>query len=79
MKTIGLVKYLYLEQEGNLIYEAFIELVTTEALACVTTAIVFDSTPGVEIVADGCGYVAKIGNIYAIKKFIDQVRSDGKE
>jgi len=33
----------------------------------------------VEIVADGCGYLAEIGNIYAIKKFIDQVRSDGKE
>jgi hypothetical protein len=32
----------------------------------------------VEIVADGCGYVAEIGNIDAMKEFIDQVRRDGK-
>jgi len=53
-------------------------LVTAEALACGTPAIVFDSTPGVEIVSDGCGYIAEIHNIYDINKFIDQVRSDGK-
>jgi len=53
-------------------------LVTAEALACGTPAIVFDSTPGVEIVADGCGYVAEMGNISAIRKLIDHVKKDGK-
>lgn len=54
-------------------------LVTAEALACGTPAIVFDSTPGVEIVVSGCGYVAEIGNLYNVKKFIDTVRSNGKD
>lgn len=54
-------------------------LVTAEALACGTPAIVFDSTPGVEIVVSGCGYVAEIGNLYDVKKFIDTVRSNGKD
>lgn len=54
-------------------------LVTAEALACGTPAIVFDSTPGVEIVNTSCGYIAKIGNIYEIKKFIDVIRNQGKE
>jgi glycosyltransferase involved in cell wall biosynthesis len=53
-------------------------LVTAEALACGTPAIVFDSTPGEEIVVDGCGYVAEISNIDAMREFIDQVRRDGK-
>jgi putative colanic acid biosynthesis glycosyltransferase len=54
-------------------------LVTAEALACGTPAIVFDSTPGVEIVEDGCGYVAEIGNIGDVKEFIDQVKIHGKD
>ena len=53
-------------------------LVTAEALACGTPAIVFDSTPGVEIVAVGCGYVAKIGDIDDIKRCLNQIRSNGK-
>lgn len=53
-------------------------LVTAEALACGTPAIVFDSTPGVEIVVDGCGYVAKIGNLFDIIKYTGKVRSKGK-
>lgn len=63
----------------NLSVEETFGLVTAEALACGTPAIVFDSTPGVEIVADGCGYIAEIGNIRAVKKFIDQVKKKGKE
>lgn len=53
-------------------------LVTAEALACGTPAIVFDSTPGVEIVVDGCGHVAEIGNIHDIKRHIEQVRNNSK-
>lgn len=53
-------------------------LVTAEALACGTPAIVFDSTPGVEIVVSGCGYVAEYGNLYDINKFVNVVRSNGK-
>ena len=52
-------------------------LVTAEALACGTPAIVFDSTPGVEIVMDGCGYVVETGDISDIKKFTDTIRSNG--
>ena len=59
------------------IEEAF-GLVTAEALACGTPAIVFSSTPGEEILIDGCGYVAEKDNIYDIKKFVDTVRSKGK-
>lgn len=54
-------------------------LVTAEALACGTPAIVFDSTPGVEIVADGCGYVAETGNIGDVRQLIEQVKSKGKD
>ena len=53
-------------------------MVTAESLACGTPAIVFDSTPGVEIVLDGCGYIAKIGNIHDIKKYLNIVRNNGK-
>lgn len=54
-------------------------LVTAEALACGTPAIVFDLTPGKEIVSDGCGYVAKINSISDIKRSIYRVKNDGKE
>ncbi|WP_027364665.1 glycosyltransferase [Desulfotruncus alcoholivorax] len=53
-------------------------LVTAEALACGIPAIVFDSTPGSEIVIDDCGFVAEPGNIYDIKKFIDIIKRNGK-
>lgn len=53
-------------------------MVTAESLACGTPAIVFDSTPGVEIVVDGCGYIARIGNIHDVKKYLYVVRNNGK-
>ena len=59
------------------IEEAF-GLVTAEALACGTPAIVFSSTPGEEILTDGCGYVAEKDNINDIKKYVDTVRNNGK-
>jgi len=62
----------------NLSVEETFGLVTAESLACGTPSIVFDTTPGVEIVVDGCGHVAEIGNLNNIKDLIELVISNGK-
>jgi len=53
-------------------------LVTAEAMACGTPAIVFSATPGEEIVLDGCGLVAKSGITADIKDCIDKIKNNGK-
>jgi len=49
-----------------------------EALACGTPVITFDTGGSPEAIDDSCGYVVKIGNSDDVKKFIDQMKSLGK-
>jgi glycosyltransferase involved in cell wall biosynthesis len=53
--------------------------VNLESLACGTPVITFNTGGSPEAVDDKCGYVAELGNIYHIKKFIEIVRSNGKD
>ena len=52
--------------------------VNLEALACGTPVITFDTGGSPEAVDDNCGYVAEIGNLSDVKKFIDIVRGNGR-
>jgi len=54
-------------------------LVTAEALACGTPAIVMDSTANPELVGNGCGFVADIDDVKGVLRYIDEVRNRGKE
>lgn len=53
--------------------------VNLEALACGTPVITFNTGGSPESIDNSCGYVAEIGNLNGVKKYIEQVRSDGKE
>jgi putative colanic acid biosynthesis glycosyltransferase len=52
--------------------------VNLEALACGTPVITFKTGGSPEAIVDGCGYVAEVGSINTIKKYLNQVRKDGK-
>ena len=53
--------------------------VNIEALACGTPVITFNTGGSSEIMDDNCGYVVEKGNISEIKKYIDIVKSNGKD
>ena len=53
--------------------------VITEALACGTPAIVYGTTACPELVGEGGGYVAELGNIDEVAGFVEEVRKNGKE
>ena len=54
----------------NLSYEETFGLVTAEALACGTPAIVYNRTAVPEIIDESCGIVVEAGNIKLLKKII---------
>ena len=51
-------------------------LVTAEAMACGTPAIVYNSTACAEIVDEKCGYIAEPKNIEQVYKFIQQEKKN---
>ena len=53
--------------------------VTAEALSCGTPAVCFNSTANPELVGDGCGAVAKIGNTNDMLLKIREVLGNGKD
>jgi len=53
-------------------------LVTAEALACGTPAVVINSTANPELVGEGCGYVSGSGNADEILRNIIKIRETGK-
>lgn len=52
--------------------------VITEALACGTPSIVYDSTACPELVGDGCGYSVPVGDVDAVCAAIQKIMSNGK-
>lgn len=52
--------------------------VNLEALACGTPVITFNTGGSPEAINSDCGYVVEIGDIFAVKKLIDQIRNKGK-
>ena len=53
-------------------------LVTAEALACGTPAIVYDSTASPELIIPGTGYIADKGDIATVNIFAEKIIADGK-
>lgn len=53
-------------------------MVTAEALACGTPAIVINSTANPELVGDGCGYISNTSNADEIMKYVQNIREAGK-
>lgn len=52
--------------------------VIAEAMACGTPAVVYQATACPEIVADGCGYAVKTGDMDALATAVEKVRENGK-
>ena len=52
--------------------------VIAEAMACGTPAVVYQATACPEIVADGCGYAVKTGDVDALAAAVEKVRENGK-
>lgn len=50
-------------------------IVNLESLACGTLVITFNTGRSPEAIDNGCGYIAEIGNVYEIKKIIDQIKN----
>ena len=63
----------------NLSYEETMGLVTAEALACGTPAIVYDKTAVPEVVDEKSGYVVSAGDIETVLKLIDKVKEFNME
>ncbi|MCF0105346.1 MAG: glycosyltransferase [Holdemanella sp.] len=55
----------------NLSYEETMGLVTVEAMACGTPAIVYDRTAVPEVIDSHCGWIVKAGNVQEIKRRIE--------
>jgi len=49
-----------------------------EALACGTPIITFETGGSPEAIDKNCGHIVGIGDISAIKKYLDQIRNEGK-
>lgn len=49
-------------------------LVTVEAMACGTPVVVYDSTACAEVVAEGCGYVARPGDVEQVFGYIREAK-----
>lgn len=52
--------------------------VITEALACGTPSIVYDSTACPELIGDGCGYSVPVGDVDAVCAAIEEIRANSK-
>lgn len=59
-------------------YEESFGKVSSEALACGTPVICFDSTANAEVVGEGCGYVIRKGDIEGMVEAVNDVRKKGK-
>lgn len=53
--------------------------VISEAMACGTPAIVYNSTACPELIGEDCGHVVEVGDIDGIKQAIDTVKAVGKK
>lgn len=49
-------------------------LVTVEAMACGTPVVVYDSTACAEVVSEGCGYVARPGDVEQVFRYIREAK-----
>lgn len=54
-------------------------LVTVEALACGTPAVVINSTANPELIGEGCGFVSNTASTHEIMQYIQKVKEIGKE
>lgn len=52
-------------------------MVTAEALACGTPAVVYNSTASPELISDDTGYVVEVGNIKGLYKAVQSILSKG--
>lgn len=62
----------------NMSLEETMGLVTAEAMACGTPAIVFNSTANPELIRERCGYIAKPNDIGDVLTGIAKIRKNGK-
>lgn len=63
----------------NLSIEETFGLVTAEALACGTPAVVINSTANPELIGEGCGFISDTNNIDEVFRKITTIRKTGKE
>jgi len=62
----------------NLSHHETFGLVTAEALACGTPAVVYNITACPELIGDGCGYVCEMGDYDSVAKSILEIKERGK-
>ena len=62
----------------NLSHHETFGLVTAEALACGTPAVVYDITACPEVVGEGCGYVCEVGDYDGVAKALYKIKKSGK-
>ena len=54
-------------------------IVTAEALACGTPAVVYNSSANPELIGDGCGYIAEKNDLRQVIDYIEIIRENRKE